>query len=220
MKKWKEEYRHFIEMEAELEGRYYTAKEKKKLKETFKSKWKEIENDRVLNEDQEKLINRAAKLYKKSGMCAAVKKVADNILKSSDPWLNYRFASAVEGADIRAHGQVVINSRDPECNFLFAREFKNFADVKAHGQVVIDSKNPWWNFLFAWQIKEADINAHKQIVLNSKDSNCISQFETFVKSDSQTTLQDEKNILKEDVKEKEQTQKIFKNTTKTKNLQK
>ena len=58
----------------------------------------------------------------------------------------------IDGADIKAHEQVVIDSKDPNWNFQFAVLVKE-ADVRAHGQVIIDSNDPLWNFTFAGYFK-------------------------------------------------------------------
>ena len=49
------------------------------------------------------------------------------------------FARYVKGADVRALGQAIINSGDPEWNYYFAGV--KGADVKAHEQVVFKYGN-------------------------------------------------------------------------------
>jgi hypothetical protein len=58
---------------------------------------------------------------------------------------------------------VIINSGDPELNYIFVRDVKG-ADVRAHGQAIINSGDPKWNYLFAEGVKGADVKAHEQVV--------------------------------------------------------
>ena len=92
----------------------------------------------------------------------------EKILKINDLDLSYWFAKNIYGADIKAHGMVVLDSKDPEWNFKFACLVKD-ADIKAHAQVVLDSKDLKWNCNFAEYVKDADINAHEQIIIESND---------------------------------------------------
>ena len=87
------------------------------------------------------------------------------IIDSEDLDYNYKFARDVKGANVRAHGQVIIDSGDLDYNCRFAK-IKG-ADVKSHGQVMIDSGNLGYNYEFALDIKDADIRAHGQVIINS-----------------------------------------------------
>ena len=92
----------------------------------------------------------------------------DKILKLKDPELSLFFCSYIIGADVLAHGKVVIDSGSARDNYLFAKDIKG-ADVLAHGKAVIDSENASYNYLFARDIKGADILAHGKVVTDSGD---------------------------------------------------
>ena len=67
-----------------------------------------------------------------------IKRYENNILSLKNNKLSY-FLAKIEGADVKAHGNVVIESKNLEWNYNFAKDVKG-ADVKAHGKVVIESK--------------------------------------------------------------------------------
>ena len=94
---------------------------------------------------------------------ADVKAHGQAIINSCNPEWNYKFARDIIGADVKAHEQAVIDKRDPEWNYKFAKNVKG-ADVKAHGQAIINSCNPEWNYKFARDIIGADVKAHEQVV--------------------------------------------------------
>ena len=88
------------------------------------------------------------------------------VLNIKNEKVSYYFAKDVKGADIKAHGQVIIDSKNLNYNYRFARDVKG-ADIKAHGQVIIDSKNLNYNIRFAKDVKGADIKAHQQVIIDS-----------------------------------------------------
>ncbi len=57
----------------------------------------------------------------------------------------------------------IFDLKKPELYFWFAKNVKG-ADVKAHGQAIINSCNPEWNYKFARDIIGADVKAHEQVV--------------------------------------------------------
>lgn len=86
------------------------------------------------------------------------------VCQKCSPEQIYKIAKlGLKSTNIQKLGQVIIDSKDPEWNFYFARDIKG-ADVLAHGQVVIASKDPELNYLFARDVKGADILAHAQIL--------------------------------------------------------
>lgn len=104
----------------------------------------------------------------------------EKILNLKNPELSFWFAQNIKGANIKAHGQVIIDSKDLAYNYEFAVhqyrfldnntiEHINDIDVKAHGQVIIDSKDLFYNYEFAKNVKGADIKSHGQIIIDSKD---------------------------------------------------
>ena len=97
------------------------------------------------------------------------------VLESKNPKINYLFARNVKGADIKAHEQVVLESKDAWINYLFADDIKG-ADIKSHEQVILENKNPEYNYRFAAYVEGANIKAHEQVVLESKDAKYSYEF--------------------------------------------
>ena len=62
-----------------------------------------------------------------------------------------------------AHGRVVIESKDLEHNYKFARDVKG-ADIETHGKVIVESKDPKYNYKFARDIKDSDVLAHIHVI--------------------------------------------------------
>ena len=94
------------------------------------------------------------------------------IINSGNLESNYKFARDVKGADVKAHGQAIINSGILDRNYKFAKDVKG-ADVRAHGQVIINSGDPDWNYLFASEVKGADVRAHCKVM---KDKSSLDKF--------------------------------------------
>ena len=117
-------------------------------------------------------------LFAKNIKGANVKAHGQIILDSKDPELNYYYARDVVGADIKAQEQIVLESNNPKVSYYFARDVKG-ADIKAHGQVVLNSKDPEMNYGFVHDVKGADIFAHRDIVINSGDEYWIDKFDAF-----------------------------------------
>lgn len=88
----------------------------------------------------------------------------------------------IDGADVKARGQVIIDSKDLDYNYKFARDVTG-ADVIAHGQVIMDSKDLDYNLVFARAVKGADIKAHGKIILASGDVDYNSKFMKIRRSD-------------------------------------
>ena len=88
------------------------------------------------------------------------------IIDSDDLDYNYKFARDVKGANVRAHGQVIIDSGDLDYNYKFAKDVKR-ANVRAHGKVIIDSGDLEYNYKFASDVKGTDVRAHGQVIINS-----------------------------------------------------
>ena len=97
---------------------------------------------------------------------ADVKAHGQVIIDSEDLEENYEFATHVKGADVKAHGMVIANSGNLLYNYKFARDAKG-ADTWAHEQVILDSKNLEYNYKFASDVKGADVRAHGKVIINS-----------------------------------------------------
>ncbi len=113
-----------------------------------------------------------------------------SVLAAKNPELSCWFALNIKGADVLAHGQVVIKSKDPEYNYVLAEKLTNDcmlsancsildrygswwttvkAEIRAHCQAVIESGDPEYNYRCAMYIEEADKKAHCQAVIESRN---------------------------------------------------
>ena len=77
---------------------------------------------------------------------------------------NLEFAREIEGADVASHEKIVLQKGTPEECYKFAKHVSG-ANIKALGQVVLTKGNVILNYLFAKNIKGADVKAHKKVVL-------------------------------------------------------
>ena len=116
-------------------------------------------------------IKENLKKLKKLGVSETeiIERYESKILSLKNGELSYVFIKNIKGADVKAHGKVVIESKDPKWNYMFAKDVVG-ANVKAHEKVVIESKNPEWNYCFAKEVKGADVMAHGRVIIESKDS--------------------------------------------------
>ena len=117
------------------------------------------------NAKEEKIIEMIKDLIRRGGISyqLIVGRFESKILNLKNSKLSYWFVLNINGANVRAHGRVIINSGDPELNYIFVRDVKG-ADVRAHGQAIINSGDPKWNYLFAEGVKGADVKAYEQVV--------------------------------------------------------
>ena len=69
------------------------------------------------------------------------------IIESKDPEWNYCFAKNVKGADVKDHEKVVLESKNPRLSYCFAKDIKD-ADVMAHGRVIVENKDSTFNYWF------------------------------------------------------------------------
>lgn len=81
------------------------------------------------------------------------------VIEQNDSYLSCYFASSVEGADIEAHEQIVLNSNEPIDSYYFAKDVKG-ANIEAHEKVVLEGEDYIVCYNFAKDIKEADVAAH------------------------------------------------------------
>ena len=120
---------------------------------------------KAIVEGGEALENYLFAAYRNNGV--DVKKHGKAVIKSKNPEYNYLFAKDRRDADIKGHGKAVIRSKNLEYNYLFAQNIAG-ADVLAHGEVIIKSKDPEYNYWFAKDIAGADVLAHSKAVVESK----------------------------------------------------
>lgn len=140
---------------------------KEKSKNTQVKKVKSTHANQVKNYYYFQLIREAGRTSEQDPNNSLVKAIENLVLVLDDPQLNVWFVTYVKGANFKAHEQVVIDSKNLEFNYDFAKE--KGADVKAHGRVVIESKDPQWNYNFAKYVEGADVRAHEKVVIDSKD---------------------------------------------------
>ena len=124
---------------------------------------------------QEEIFEKIKEYYKNYGAQKTILNFEDDILNLNRPYLSYRFARSIEGANIKVLEQVVLESKDPKWCYNFAKNIKE-ANVKAHEQIVLESKDPYWCFYFARNVEGANIEALGQVVLESKDSEWYYRF--------------------------------------------
>ena len=75
-------------------------------------------------------------------------------------------------AAVAAYEERILGLKDPELSFYFASEYKDYADVLAHEQVVIDSKNPMWSTRWVYAFPTCRLIDHIDIVGRSGDPEC------------------------------------------------
>ena len=94
-------------------------------------------------------IKENLKKLKKLGVSETeiIERYESKILSLKNGELSYVFIKNIKGADVKAHGKVVIESKDPKWNYMFSKDVVG-ANVKAHEKVVIESKDPEWNYMF------------------------------------------------------------------------
>lgn len=79
------------------------------------------------------------------------------IIEKNDSYLSWYFASAVKGANIKVHEQIVL-SGEPIDSYYFAQDVEG-ADIKAHEQHVLNGEDYKACFAFARYIEGADMIA-------------------------------------------------------------
>lgn len=157
------------------------------------------------------IIDRILIIRNKYGDKVVIDNFETKILKANNPELSYWFLLEIDGANVKAHSQVAIDSNDlewnlkfaqlkktntkvhakvildsknPIYNYIFARNV-NGADTKALEKVVLESKNPEWNIEFAREIKGADLFAHRKVVMNCENPEWQYEFNCFIEKDIQ-----------------------------------
>ena len=121
------------------------------------------------NDKEEKIIEMIKNLID-SGVSdrLIVSRFEFKILNLKNPKLSYWFALNINGANVRAHGRVIINSRDSEWNYKFAKNVKE-SDINTHEQIIIKNGDPCYNYMFARYIEVSNVRAHGKAIINSGD---------------------------------------------------
>ena len=71
-----------------------------------------------------------------------VKENEQIVLECETNWC-YNFAADIPGADIKAHEKVILELKDPQYSYLFAR-FILVANIEEHFKVVFNSGSKYW----------------------------------------------------------------------------
>lgn len=85
-------------------------------------------------------IKFANKEYQENGNSVYFQSICDKIIKGENPTDNYIFATSVKGINAKKHGEIVIIKGDEYLNFLYATEVQG-ADIDAHRAVIEKSNN-------------------------------------------------------------------------------
>lgn len=121
-------------------------------------------------------INELITLLKSNKLPLGFLKDCENkVLKIRDKKLSYKFAKEIKGADVLAHGRVIIESNDLEYNYYFARDVKG-ANIKEHEKVILNSLDPKYNYYFVRDISKDNIKAHEEKIKMSKSEYWYSEF--------------------------------------------
>lgn len=110
-------------------------------------------------------------IYARDVKNANVSAHAQIVLDSKNPEYNFYFAVSVYGSDYLKHKQVVNDSGNLEFNLRFAMLNSDIYDISNEEQVIINSRDPFYNYLFARLVDGADINAHLNILKESNRYN-------------------------------------------------
>ena len=82
----------------------------------------------------------------------------DRIIETKDLFINKKCAKEIDGADVLAHGQVIIDSRIPLENLMFAK-IKG-ADIEAHLEIVLQLGDARHNFMALQEFEQCNLLAH------------------------------------------------------------
>lgn len=129
-----------------------------------------LQNSVIASGDLDHIVEFAGQNF----VCSDVSALAQPVLESKDIEKNTTFASEVFGADVQAHGQVVIENGDSQDNYEFARLNLRGADILAHGKKIQEEGSAFWNVQYVKHIEGADIPSHRAVVAQvGKDSDLL-----------------------------------------------
>ena len=108
---------------------------------------------------------KAEDAYNKARDGINVKENEQIVLECKTSWC-YFFARDIEEANTKAHEQVILDLKKPECFYFFALDIPG-ADIKAHEKALLTIKDPQISCYFAQDIPGANIEEHFKVVYNS-----------------------------------------------------
>jgi len=88
------------------------------------------------------------------------------------------YYEALKGINIKENEKIVLKCKT-RWSYYFALYVPG-ADIKAHEQIILELKNPQYSYWFAKDTLEANIEEHFKIVYNSGDKDCLEYFIKFV----------------------------------------
>lgn len=122
----------------------------------------------IINEIKTSCLIESIDNYKdKMGNLSTIEKYEQKVLDLKNPRLSYEFA-LIEGANIKAHENIVVESNDLGYIYLFARNIKG-SNKERLSKIIIESKDLGYNYLYALYVKNADIKAHGNVILESQN---------------------------------------------------
>ena len=125
--------------------------------------------------DLKKEIEEAVKKYPPAEVN---RKYEADVLSKKNPELSLFYVKTVKKANISAHEQVIIDSKNLEYITELAKV--QGANVKKLEDEIIKSENAHWCFVFAYEVKNADVGRLMRKVIDSKDPeaniDCIGKF--------------------------------------------
>ena len=63
-------------------------------------------------------------IKQKFGDKIVIAKFEQNVLNAKNPKLSYYFAKDIKKSNIKAHGKIILDSKDPEYNYLFCSLYR------------------------------------------------------------------------------------------------
>lgn len=93
----------------------------------------------------------------------------NKIIESKDVYFNLKCAKKIQGADILAHGRVIIENGSAISNFMFLQI--EGSDLLSHLEAIINSKDEVVNAKCITEVEGCNIIRHARVVFNGADNN-------------------------------------------------
>jgi|688.fasta_scaffold1107748_2 hypothetical protein len=99
----------------------------------------------------------------------------EETLALNSPYQSYWYCYSNKDANIKAHEKIIIDSKDPEYCYGFARYISE-ENLKEIQNVIVNSKNAQYCYFFALDIEDSDKQLLSEVVLKSRDVYWIQEF--------------------------------------------
>ena len=96
-----------------------------------------------------------------------IKKFEERVIKLGIPKLSYLFMKNIEGSNKKAHTKIILSSSDPKLIYETAK-IKG-VNVLELGKSIINSKDVNYNYLFARDIDGSLVKSHEDLVVSSNE---------------------------------------------------